>query len=456
MPFEDQVTVARVRNPDASGDLELVVLLECNTPSETISFNVRTNAARDDLPWLGFTPAHGGVIAIVGGGPSAADSLAEIASLKAAGAYVMALNGASSWLRVHGIEPDCQCIIDARAENVALLDKEAPAHLLASQVDPKLAAATRPVLMHLMTASVEDCLPDERRAQGGYAMIGGGYGVGNSAICAAYVMGYRVIHCFGFDSSHRDGRGHAYPQPMNDDDTLVDTLWDGVVYTSSLSMKAHAERFQIIASDLERMGCAVQVHGDGLLPAMWRMRGRQLSEQSKYRLLWSTSAYREHAPGEAEIENFLAVTQPDGLILDYGCGTGRAAVRLHRKGHDVLLVDFAENCRDALAADLAFLEWDLTEPLPVSGQVGFCTDVMEHIPPDDTRTALANMFAATPRIYFRIDTQPDSCGALIGATLHMALRSHGEWRELLAEHGRIAHEEERDGHSVFYVVKQNG
>src|SRR5690606_37794589 len=143
----------------------------------------------------------------------------------------------------------------------------------------------------------------------------GGHGVGTSAICAAYVMGYRTLHCFGFDSSHRNGHRHAYPQPMNDTMPLIETVWNGETFVPSLTMKAHAERFQIIASDLEGMGCAVHVHGTGLLPAMWRSRGHQMTEKSKYHLLWSTQFYREFSPGEEAADRFLDLMKPDGLII---------------------------------------------------------------------------------------------------------------------------------------------
>lgn len=219
---------------------------------------------------MGFCPARKRIVAIVGGGPSAADSLDDI---KALDADIIALNGASKWLRSHGVKPKYQCIIDARPENIGLLDKKTPKHLLASQVSPNVVeSAGNVTIMHLASKNCEDHLPEVRKARGGYALIGGGYGVGNSAICAAYVMGYRTMHCFGFDSSHRNGKGHAYSQPINDGIECVKTKFNGKTYVSSLPMKAHADRFMVISNDLMKMGCKVHVHGDGLLPAMFNSR----------------------------------------------------------------------------------------------------------------------------------------------------------------------------------------
>lgn len=424
----DTITVASVRNPDASAEMNLCILLDCNTPDDEITANVKANSARDDVPWLGFHVEHDGVAVIVGGGPSAADHVTDIRRLQSEGATLIALNGASRWLRARGIVADYQCVIDARADSIDVFDAEAAKHILASQVSPALLeAASNPVLMHLATADVENSLPKARKERGGYALIGGGYGVGNSAICAAYVLGYRTLHCFGFDSSHRGDHGHAYPQPLNDDMPLVETTWSNETYVSSMPMKAHAERFQIIASDLEQMGCAVHVYGDGLLPAMWHSRGRQVTERSKYHLLWSTQAYRAYSPGEEAAETFLSLIDGDGLIIDFGCGTGRAALKMSEAGRAVHLVDFAENCRDASVLALPFLECDITETIPLSAPYGFCADVMEHIPPDQVEAVIANTMASAERVFFQISTVPDEFGAMIGQTLHLTVRPHLWW-----------------------------
>jgi hypothetical protein len=131
-------------------------------------------------------------------------------------------------------------------------------------------AISNPVLMHLSSEGSEDNLPPERREKTSYALVGGGFGVGNSACCAAYVMGYRTIHCFGFDCSHREGKSHSYSQPMNDDIPCVLTQWGDETFLSTVAMKAAAERFQIIANDLKELGCELHVHGEGLLPSMYR------------------------------------------------------------------------------------------------------------------------------------------------------------------------------------------
>jgi hypothetical protein len=239
---------------------------------------------------------------------------------------------------------------------------------------------------------------------------------------------------------------------MNDTMPLIETVWNGETFVSSLPMKAHAERFQIIASDLEGMGCAVHVHGTGLLPAMWRSRGHQMTEKSKYHLLWSTQFYREFSPGEEAADRFLDLMKPDGLIIDFGCGTGRGGLKLTEAGHAVHLLDFAENCRDPAALKLPFTECDLTQPIPLSAPYGFCCDVMEHIPTDDLEKVITNIMTSAETVFFQISTVPDQCGALIGQSLHLTVKPHDWWLGLFTYLGfSVSWSECADTYSRFLV-----
>ena len=110
-------------------------------------------------------------------------------------------------------------------------------------------------------------------------------------MCVAYADGFREFHVFGFDSSHRDGAGHAYGQPMNDFIPTVEVDWADRVFTCSVAMKAQAEKFQITSQALKQMGCKIEVYGDGLLQHMYRTPPSRLSERDKYRLLWQFDGY---------------------------------------------------------------------------------------------------------------------------------------------------------------------
>lgn len=183
-----------IQNPHATAPLIIPIQVEANTSDEQINHNVRANS-RLNLPWLRFEKERSEPLVIVGGGPSAAHHIHAVMRLQAEGAIVFALNAAAGWLASRwGVYANCQVIIDARPENIELV-AATDWHLLASQVDPSVIREARMKsgdldLMHLASPNIEDQLPEDRRKAGGYALVGGGYNVGNSALCAAYVMGH--------------------------------------------------------------------------------------------------------------------------------------------------------------------------------------------------------------------------------------------------------------------------
>lgn len=413
-------------NEGATRPLLLPVAVVCNTSDEQLLENVRVNSlARQG--WLKMEAAHDRTAVLCGSGPSLADSLGEIGERSARGEAVFALNAAAGFLAANGILPDYQAMADAR-EATADLIGPASTHLFASQVSP-VCFERKPsaIIWHMINDDIDSVLPDY---DDDYCLVGGGSSIGCTALYLAFAMGYRRFVLYGYDSSYRDGEHHAMPQILNDDEAVVTMPFKGVDYEVSLTMRGQCKTFFGAARHLQAQGCTIEVHGDGLLPAMWRAGFEGLEEQQKYEAMWSLPEYRQWSPGEDAVDAFFDAVKPEGVVIDFGCGTGRAALKIAERGCDVIAIDFASNCLDHAARGLRFFTLDMSKPMPFSAPFGFCADVMEHIPTDQVEAVIANIMGSAKTVFFQISTVPDGMGAHIGQVLHLSVKAYEAWEAL--------------------------
>lgn len=177
-------------------------------------------------------------------------------------------------------------------------------------------------------------------------------------------------------------------------------------------------------------------------------------EKDLYEKLWRTEEYRQSSPGERMVPQFLLQAQPSRgtTLVDLGCGTGRASLLLALPppmgaSMRVTMVDFTDNCLDeeikqmlvTQAENLKFVQADLTKPIPVKATYGFCSDVMEHIPPEDVNIVLDNCLMAAQHVFFAISTIKDMCGVLVGHSLHLTVRSYEWWLGKFKERDCVIH-----------------
>lgn len=439
------------QNPHASGSLKLNMVVVSNTPEDKIVKNIRENS-RKYKNWLNVKDAHDGVAVFIGGGASINDHIADIKALN--GATIITMNGSAKWARENGIKPTWQVIVDAKKETAAFVDGDCK-NFLASQCAPKtLDKANDVTLVHIGSEAIEGLFPDERVKAGGYTLLGGGATVGLAALSIAFSQGFREMHIFGYDSSYVDGQSHGYEQTMNRFMPTTNITWGGKTFTASVAMKGQAEKFPLNARALKNAGCDLHVYGEGLLQTIYTTKYEKMEEREKYQLMWNIPDYRTISPGEYVVDTFLNVAKPEGTIIDFGCGTGRASVKI-AETNEVILVDFTDNCRDQEALCLPFIQSDLTNEIPVSAPYGFCTDVMEHIRPIDVERVLRNIRQAVKSTFFQISLIDDNCGTLIGQPLHLSVHPFGWWETKFKLLGfEINWSKDQGNAALFYVTRE--
>jgi len=185
----------------------------------------------------------------------------------------------------------------------------------------------------------------------------------------------------------------------------------------------------------------------------------RLQEKEKYQKAWDFKDYRRVSPGELLIPQFLLTVKPkiQQKLVDFGAGCGRASLFFHELGFDVELMDIAENCLDEEVAkqlqDKLHVGclWDAKD-VP-KGDVGYCCDVMEHIPEDKVDDVLKNIMDNCKVCFFSICVIDDAYGKKLGEPLHLTVKPYQWWRDKLKNFGHL--KEARDLVQTNLFVLEN-
>ena len=235
--------------------------------------NIEKNGAQNSR-WLEPQPPHKRRLVIAGGGPSLSENAEKIKLRKRRGHTVWALNGAHDYLIANRVIPDAMVIIDSRPDNVEFVRKarRGVSYLLAANCDPALFDALTGHDVKLWFQDIDGARAIHDRLQAKFVdrkvyAIPGGNTVGLRALALGFWQGYRHFTLFGYDSSYRNGKNHAYRQPLNDGE-VVELVYAGETpFHAARWMIVQTNVFQEMAKQLiEQFGCTIDVIGDGLLP----------------------------------------------------------------------------------------------------------------------------------------------------------------------------------------------
>ncbi len=207
--------------PDA---LKVLEGIECrgrvNTDDGVLLAHI-AHAIRQGHPQLRPEGVKPDRVAIVGSGPSLAETEHELRDLIFAGAKVVALNGAYAWCLERNIHPSAVIVVDARASNARFVEPGIPRckYFIASQCHPDMWAAVEGrdvILWHAMSPdNPEGRVLDDYYGAGHWLGVAGGTTVASRAIGLLRMIGYLRFDLFGVDSCWLDGEHHAFPQAEN-------------------------------------------------------------------------------------------------------------------------------------------------------------------------------------------------------------------------------------------------
>jgi len=208
-----------------------------------------------------------GSVCICGGGPSLEDNLNELQLMQANGDIIWALNNTFNYLIDKGIYPDAQIILDGRIENADFIPKSTKATLIiASQCHPETLkraedSGGRIIIWHRYIDGLIEILGNRREA-----IVQTGTTVGINALGLAQLFSMKYVRLFGFDSSYRNEKNHAYEQPLNNTERVIDVIVNDRKFKCAPWMAAQVNEFRERINEFLDKGMEISVYGDGLLP----------------------------------------------------------------------------------------------------------------------------------------------------------------------------------------------
>ena len=172
--------------------------------------------------------------------------------------------------------------------------------------------------------------------------------------------------------------------------------------------------------------------------------------------------YADFSPGEKYADLFASLVserpRASVTVLDAGCGTGKGMSALSHLGFMVRGCDLTGSGMSAsIDTDAVDLGVSLWRPIQLwKGErydYVYCTDVLEHIPPQFTMLVVRNLLDACTRgVFLSISLVPDQFGAWVGRPLHQSVRRYDEWLVDLRELATVT--DSRDlGHAATFMLE---
>lgn len=174
-----------------------------------------------------------------------------------------------------------------------------------------------------------------------------------------------------------------------------------------------------------------------------------MDEEEKYTKLWALpqgygNPWDKNNPYWNEVADFIMKSlydrgfQVTDSVLDVGGGNGKFEPWLGLEGGSYTALDIAPNSGADIVADISTSPRGLRlEGLTDKYDWTLAIDMLEHLPTERVRPALANISRHTSHGFIAlISTRPDRGGKKIGATLHMTVREPDWWADTLFDYWR--------------------
>jgi len=239
-----------------------------NVDYDTVTQQVRENAARGLQQCTPHAVSEGKLVLLCGG-PSLNDFEDEIRAAHEQKIPLICCNNTYNWCLDRGIKPQGVVVVDAQAHNVRFVQRVIPGckYLLASQCHPSVFDAVPPEqtwIWHSATTEDLESTLDSMYKKVQWYSVAGGQTVALRAIMLLRMLGWMDLEIYGFDSCLMQDEHHAYTQPENDEDCVIDVTVGNKTFKCHPWMALQAKDFEK-QYDAIKHNTRLNVHGSGLI-----------------------------------------------------------------------------------------------------------------------------------------------------------------------------------------------
>lgn len=185
-------------------------------------------------------------------------------------------------------------------------------------------------------------------------------------------------------------------------------------------------------------------------------------ERLKYDELYEK---RNYPPGPVQATALWAASNgidvTDKNVVDFGCGNGTLSQML-RNYHAYIGVDISKyitekGMRERKNDKVYFVPYSITDfKMPGRAHIGYCIDVMEHIPEEYIEKTLYSITRNVQVIVFSISTRPSTWKAKDGSNLHLTVKDAAWWKETISIYFDIHKESEmKDSLLLIAEIKKD-
>ncbi len=438
--------------------------------------NIRANVSAGGYLPLYTEPYDERTFVMVCGGPSLSEHLGELrAKSREPDKYmVVCSNMTGGYLLEHGIIPHAHFIIDPQEKKkfdvLPHKTSKDTQYWINVACNPSVFAQLREqgITPHVFLAAfeaegkaiqaVKESLPP---GQQGMMVIQGGTMAGLRAMNLADGRGHRGMVYYGFDAAVQlaDGKGRPYAYEKKRGEAIIEIKCDRCdeKFNTTLIFQKQVNEFLKWSGDMPWID--VKIIGGGLI-AHCQKHAQDLEREVYHNSFRYTEGYKSlqlalHAKGEYGVSGaqytptiFHAISQLAKRlgavrVLDYGSSTG-ATMKAVRE-HLWLPPTVEDACYDPFVVGFD------GEPEPADFLI--CTDVLEHVEPECTKSVLDHIAALTKRIvFFSISLVPAKKIMADGRNAHINLRTAEFWlREIQRRFVTSEAKVSSDGRTVLAI-----